>query len=278
MIPRPLLLVMLWTSAVLSIQDSSFDCKFNIGSTKFDLTSLAKEQTVNRTRETPPTKMKDVFTFNLCSDLQLTDTLGKQDQCPEGTRGCLTKVNVKEDVERVVSVIQVAKTSSLDASYSMLSSPNGISLVFHGATYPNDSSPQQYLNLTLLCDQSPDTDPIKFVSYNGSELRVEWVTSAACATENGGGDSGSGNEDDGSSRSYGSGLGWFFLVLLLAFAAYFGLGAYYNYTTYGASGLDLIPHRDFWKEVPYLLRDVVSHLCSVVRPRRTSSRGGYIAV
>jgi hypothetical protein len=29
--------------------------------------------------------------------------------------------------------------------------------------------------------------------------------------------------------------------LLLAFAAYFGLGAYYNYSTYGATGLDLIP-------------------------------------
>lgn len=30
--------------------------------------------------------------------------------------------------------------------------------------------------------------------------------------------------------------------LLLAFVAYFGLGAYYNYSTYGASGMDLIPY------------------------------------
>lgn len=37
-------------------------------------------------------------------------------------------------------------------------------------------------------------------------------------------------------------------------------------------------HRDFWKEVPYMLSDVVSHLCSTVHPRRTSSRGGYISV
>lgn len=29
--------------------------------------------------------------------------------------------------------------------------------------------------------------------------------------------------------------------LFLAFMAYFGLGAYYNYATYGARGLDLIP-------------------------------------
>src|SRR5438477_10087003 len=30
--------------------------------------------------------------------------------------------------------------------------------------------------------------------------------------------------------------------LLLAFASYFGLGAYYNYSTYGATGVDLIPY------------------------------------
>jgi len=29
--------------------------------------------------------------------------------------------------------------------------------------------------------------------------------------------------------------------ILLVFVAYFGLGAYYNYSTYGARGIDLIP-------------------------------------
>nr|GAT56365.1 predicted protein [Mycena chlorophos] len=74
-----------------------------------------------------------------------------------------------------------------------------------------------------------------------------------------------------------SSVGWFLLLLVLAFATYMGLGAYSNYTQYGASGLDLLPHRDFWMEVPWMLRDVVSHLCSSVRPRR-SHRGGYSAV
>ena len=58
----------------------------------------------------------------------------------------------------------------------------------------------------------------------------------------------------------GSGIGWFFLLfvflfstkhgefltratlrLFISFAGYFALGAYYNYTTYGATGVDLIP-------------------------------------
>jgi hypothetical protein len=33
-----------------------------------------------------------------------------------------------------------------------------------------------------------------------------------------------------------------FKRLLLAFAAYFVVGAYYNYSTYGARGADLIPY------------------------------------
>jgi hypothetical protein len=50
------------------------------------------------------------------------------------------------------------------------------------------------------------------------------------------------DDGDGGQEKVGSGIGWFFLVLFLAFLAYFGLGAYYNYTTYGASGVDLIPY------------------------------------
>jgi hypothetical protein len=36
-------------------------------------------------------------------------------------------------------------------------------------------------------------------------------------------------------------LTWTTLRLLIAFGGYFALGAYYNYTTYGATGADLIP-------------------------------------
>ena len=36
-------------------------------------------------------------------------------------------------------------------------------------------------------------------------------------------------------------LAWVWDRLLLAFAVYFVLGAYYNYSNYGASGADLIP-------------------------------------
>lgn len=41
--------------------------------------------------------------------------------------------------------------------------------------------------------------------------------------------------------------------LLIAFCVYLGLGAYYNYSTYGASGLDLIPYVSFVPQFPTAL-------------------------
>lgn len=101
--------------------------------------------------------------------------------------------------------------------------------------------------------------------------------------------------------------------LLLGFIGYFALGAWYNVRLLfnmvdrafahswqpsvqqlvrtfdllflpsnvycsGASGWDLVPHRDFWRDVPYLAKDVVSHLFSSVRGNQRSTRGGYVSV
>jgi hypothetical protein len=228
--------------------------------------------------------MVDELRFDLCADLKPLDNVAETDQCSSGSRACLTKTNKKGDEkDRIVAVISIAQSSSLNPEYSALTSPKGLSLIFHGSSYPsipNASPTPQSLNLTLLCSADATSEPT-FTSYNGSVLNVEWSAPAGCGAKGddvpSGGDE---NEDSGGGKeeSVGSGVGLFFLVLLLAFLTYFGLGAYYNYTTYGASGVDLIPHRDFWQEVPYMVRDVVSHLCSSVRPRRTSQRGGYIAV
>jgi len=122
--------------------------------------------------------------------------------------------------------------------------------------------------LTILCNPETTSDP-KFITYDGSNLEVEWSGPAGCPFKEGeGGNKGDEkkddkNEDDASPdhESVSSGLGWFFLVCViyltmevspglsltfnnsisLSLAAYFGLGAYYNYSTYGARGADLIP-------------------------------------
>jgi len=268
--------------------DSTFDCRVTIENMEFDLTSLSGEHVINRTRETPPTTMVDSLRFNLCADLEPQGDLPEQEQCPPGTRFCLTKTNKKpEEGDRTIAVIPIVQMSTLEPKYNFSLSPKYISLFLNGPDYPSPStslSKPQSLNLTIICHPLEISDPI-FISYDGSRLDVEWTGSAGCPFEDESGNKDDDNKDDKKEEdklpnheSIGSGLGWFSLAVFLSLAAYFGLGAYYNYSTYGARGADLIPHRDFWKEVPYMLSDVVSHLCSNIRPRRTSSRGGYISV
>ncbi|KAH9895092.1 autophagy-related protein 27 [Cubamyces lactineus] len=287
--PIARLAILTLVSALASAQDASkpFDCHITIGDVKYDLTSLEGEHTVSRELSVPPTTIEDKVTFNLCKDLERKSDVPPEDQCPEGTRACLVRTNRKEgQPDRVFSVIPMANSSADAVTYDRLSSPKGLDVTFAGHSYPsvlNADPIPQFFHLKLLC--STETSNINFTSYDGKDLRLEWSAPAGCEfgspsddeekpDKGGEGDGGSGSDKE---ESVGSGLGYFFLIFFLAFVAYFGLGAYYNYSTYGASGADLIPHRDFWREVPYMLRDVVSHLCSAFRPRH-SSRGGYIAV
>jgi hypothetical protein len=190
-------------------------------------------------------------------------------------------------------------------------------MTLHGPTYPSSTTlepkPQEFV-VDLLC-ATEETQP-ELKSYDGARALVEWRAPSGCNFRS---DPSSGGDDKTPDKeeAVGSGMGWFFLLfvfpsafkddklltwntlrLFIAFAGYFALGAYYNYTTYGATGVDLIPcvssllfvalilkhlsfgcrHRDFWREVPYMLRDVVSHLCSSFQSRQSTSRGGYISV
>jgi hypothetical protein len=58
-------------------------------------------------------------------------------------------------------------------------------------------------------------------------------------------------------------------------------GMYYNYTTYGSRGLDLLPHKDFWVDLPTMMSDLFSHIASNVRggsSSGTSRRSGYTSL
>lgn len=147
--------------------------------------------------------------------------------------------------------------------------PDGLSIQIHGPPYPpKTSSEPQSLNITLLCTQDSESEPIFLGHENDiTSLSVEWKTSAGCPAkasdggDNKGGDSGGGEKDAGDdASSSGSGIGWFFLLhvlfisrrntklipsyvcrLLISFMGYFAVGAYYNYNNFGATGWDLVP-------------------------------------
>ncbi|KAJ8488671.1 hypothetical protein ONZ45_g13864 [Pleurotus djamor] len=242
----------LYTALIVLAADGPFDCHPTVGSVNYDLSALKGEHTLSRTRETPPSTIEDVVVFDLCGELPKKSDVPDADQCPSGTQVCLTQVNKKPNLDdRVISVIPVVQVAALNPEISALSSPaKGLSIILHGAEYPhatNSTPTAQSLQLTLLCEPGSTSEP-KFVSYDGAQLKVEWSAQAGCAVKDddheGDGKSPDGDDkkDEGNNESsMGSGIGWFFLVLLLAFLAYFVVGAYYNYSTYGASGADLIP-------------------------------------
>ncbi|KAF7315644.1 hypothetical protein MIND_00079900 [Mycena indigotica] len=271
--------------AVVGDDQQGLDCSspLLLDGLKYDLSSLSDEHSLKRERSTPPTREEDLVRLSLCQDLKKLDGVNESDQCPSpGTRVCLTKVNHKDGSDRrITSVVPLAQTANLAPKYTTLKSPKGVSILLHAGSYPhpiNSTEVQQSTIVNLLCATSASEPAFK--SYDGQQLAVEWSTPAGC------GFVGEENPPPGSKPDVGttkpppsgglSSMGWFLLLLVIGFATYFILGAYYQYTQYGASGLDLIPHRDFWTEVPYMLRDVVQHLC--LRRRSPTHRGGYVAV
>lgn len=59
-------LLLLSLAAVGASAEEDFDCHIALGDTKYDLTSLEGMKVISRERDTPPTKYKDVVTFDLC--------------------------------------------------------------------------------------------------------------------------------------------------------------------------------------------------------------------
>lgn len=69
--------------------DTTFDCKVAIENIKFDLTSLAGEHVVNRTRDTSPSTTIDSLRFDLCNDLKSLEGVPEHDQvCCSSSRAC----------------------------------------------------------------------------------------------------------------------------------------------------------------------------------------------
>ncbi|KAI0930171.1 hypothetical protein AcV5_006955 [Taiwanofungus camphoratus] len=197
-----------------------FDCHISYGDQNYDLNSLAGERSVSRTRESPPSVMVDTVIFNLCADLQPQERVDEVDQCPSGTRACLTKTNRKgNDDDRIVAVIPLAKSATEDMDYSSLSSPKGLSVTFKGPSYPSSTSadpiPQSF-NVRLLCS-TEDSGP-SWSSYDGSQMIVEWSTPSGCGSSSSdmpAGDEPAGDIDDDrgqKEKAVGSGVGYFFLL------------------------------------------------------------------
>ena len=119
---------------------------------------------------------------------------------------------------------------------------------------------------------------LTFLSYKEDDvagtLHLEWRTKYACRDY----DRSTDPDDDGSTGGGGGWgfFGWLFFLAFLGVVVYFAFFAWVNYSKYGASGWDLLPHSDALRDLPYILGDWGRKVIGTVTGG--PSRGGYSAV
>ncbi|KAF8326677.1 autophagy-related protein 27 [Cantharellus anzutake] len=270
------LLLLSWLD--IAKADDSWECAFTLDSKHhYDLKSLSGERKIQKTWLSPPTKNTDTLRFDLCQPIKEDTSVPEDDRCPSSTYACWTTANEKSGKTRITQVISLARSPSLSPEYKRLSDSE-ISVTLHGDSWPEPTSPRERFVVTLQCSSSDEDPELGIHTENATE--VHWKVKAACAEESKPPPPDTKHPDEDSRKtSEGSSLGWFFFLLLFCFATYLGLGAYYNYNNYGASGWDLVPHRDFWRDVPHLLSDLLRGILSGVRGNnRVGNRSGYVSV
>ncbi|RIA84929.1 autophagy-related protein 27 [Glomus cerebriforme] len=256
--------------AILALGQTSFafDCsEFEVDRIKFNLQSLNKTEKITQEEKTPPTITDTEYHINPCAPLTYDndDDESKKNHCDNNTYICQIKTNYLEGRKdpRIISIKQIAG-GELNPELALGPALNNddmhghLSMIYHGASY-NDE-PQQ-ANITFICKKQGDNKITKY-NYKENTLFIEWETQAACGEK-------IPEEDKGM-----SGFTKFILTLIFIGLCYFGIGAAYKYHAYKAHGWDLLPHLDFWRDVPYLVSDVFKYIVNSFR----TGRGGYSRV
>ncbi|CAO3586882.1 unnamed protein product [Absidia cylindrospora] len=220
---------------------------------ELDLSRLDTDFEIEQNSETHPSKTSIRTKINICKSL---DGMGVNDeQCDQGAYICRRVIYLKGNDQYVAVVQNIAgefKGSNLNPVFKLLGTDDNLSksgtqysLTLNGG---NENGETQSASIMLTCDSSQDRNaapaPPEIVSYQNNVLSLTWKTVHACALKPG---------DDGNTGASSSTL-TLFKVLLVMVGIYFIGGALYNFKQYNARGLDLIPHRDFWLDLPYIIR------------------------
>lgn len=70
--------LLLLISAASSQPDA--ECHLSVGDYKYDLSELSGDQTISRTRSSPPTNITDTLRFNICKELSPLEGVASGDQ------------------------------------------------------------------------------------------------------------------------------------------------------------------------------------------------------
>ncbi|KAI9033719.1 autophagy-related protein 27 [Phycomyces nitens] len=269
---------------------------------QLDLSRLNRLFTITHNETTYPTITSTQTEINICDPLSIPRDVDEEDFCKNGTYICRRVINSKRGSDRVISVQAIAgesKGSKLDYSLEIpkdtqqdLSQTGAqLSLWLHGEAINSNKSLSALITLECDTSQSTKDDPTepRIESFTDNVLLVHWKTVFGCAAQpkqtipkedepskdEPSKDEPSKDKDPKDTRGM-SGFSTFFIFVGLLMGLYFGGFALYNYKVYNARGIDLVPHRDFWIELPYLIKDLITHVMDSMSSTRRG--GGYASV
>ncbi|KAL5457487.1 hypothetical protein EMCRGX_G034753 [Ephydatia muelleri] len=211
-------------------KEGGSSCKCQTPSGLIDLTPLSSTTG-------PSFTIKDssgvTYTYNPCQGFS-------DGGCPSGTSVCQASTTVLGTIGTEV------------IHYDVALSITGL-LIAYSATGSR-------VQVNLICNQTATT-PI--LTYNGKiiTLTVFDLTSCQCCY-------GGCTPSAGSSAVAPGIIGIVFIVVIIAaIVVYFMAGSIYMSTQRNASGLDIIPNRTFWLEIPFLIWDGMKFSVSPCRDR-----------
>ncbi|POW15303.1 hypothetical protein PSTT_02315 [Puccinia striiformis] len=270
-----LLLLLLSPLLPVTAQDKLVDCKYSSPQgASYDFNNLIdpKSWPLNLTTitSTPPSTTIETILVSICKKLP-TDhqTQNPPTSCPDRTLVCLLFYNeiaggLDRRLEQIIPVGLDTLPTPTYIALRQIGNQESVQLTIKGSIY-NDIQQTTYLN--LICPNSKEavseevsSKPTRTIydRIQGS-LNITWITPTACASTT--------NQTRGNLPllilSKTSSLFVLFFIYLI-------IGMWYNYNTYGLTGIDGLPHKTFWEEVPKITQEFIRNLCG----SRTSSIQG----
>ncbi|CAG8450119.1 12737_t:CDS:2 [Ambispora leptoticha] len=202
---------------------------------------------IKESQATPPTKKEELYYLSPCKPLNTSlyeDKDNEEDYCAENTYVLQQLAADDEKNELLNATFSLGSSENIDNPHAPLL------LTLNAGTDKQGETHQT--KFTFICDKdSEEKKKPTFKSYEKGILEVEWKTPHACGEKYG--------EPDENNGGRG-GFTKFLTIFLILILTYLGIGAAYNYHVYRAQGWDLIPNRDFWRDVPYLISDMFKYL------------------
>ncbi|KNZ53939.1 hypothetical protein VP01_3095g1 [Puccinia sorghi] len=255
-----------WCSTASDEQLRLDDCRLTTKQgTHYDLNKLlqsGESWPVNLTtsRPTPPSTTIETILLSPCAKLPVDPSA---QSCPDGTLVCLLVYNQLSFADRRLQQLIPLALDHPDPTVQVSTSDhNKQSLLVNmiGATYNHI---QQTTVMRLICSAQADPPTTIYDPVKGA-LNITWTTPAACPSSQ------EPPSIGGSSHAFKNLLVFFVLLFL----AYLVLGIWYNYNTYGLTGVDALPHKTFWEELPGRVVDLVHSLSRLFSSPRAAMAGG----